>query len=158
MHWNYSGTKVGPWERFREIFDPTYRATLDEIVLPEHWPCAATWNTTYNRDGKVVNAWTGKCAAFWLAYDNATLTDFDVGETVTGGTSGATGVIVKHTATNSTSGKLYFQQISKPFVDNETITAPGASATANGASKTTHNEDLVGIITSGSYDANGFSD
>lgn len=58
---------------------------------------------------------------------------FTVGETLTGGTSGATGVIVKVTDAGAT-GTLLLKTVTGAFIDNETITdGSGGSATADGA-------------------------
>lgn len=59
--------------------------------------------------------------------------DFTVGLTVTGGTSGATGVIVR-VSDSGTTGTLYLNNVSGTFQDNETITDTSTgSALANGA-------------------------
>ncbi len=56
---------------------------------------------------------------------------FQAGETITGGTSAATAVIVSVDLTNS---RLFLQTLSGEFVNSETITGgtSGATATANG--------------------------
>lgn len=65
-----------------------------------------------------------------LPYD-AQSADFTVGLTVTGGTSGATGVILAD-ADSGTTGTLTLGQVSGMFEDNETITDSGSgSATVN---------------------------
>jgi len=71
---------------------------------------------------------------FTLGYDSQTA-DFNIGATVTGATSGATGDIVIDTD-NGTSGTLRLVNISGTFQDNETITdngGPTGSATVNGS-------------------------
>ena len=67
-----------------------------------------------------------------LKYDGQTA-NFTVGETVTGGTSGATGIVVRdHDA--GTSGNLILKSVSGVFVDNETLTGSSTgAAVANGA-------------------------
>jgi hypothetical protein len=69
-----------------------------------------------------------------LAYD-AESAPFTVGQTLTGGTSGATATIERVTD-NGTTGTLWLSAVtSGPFQDNETITdSATGSATANGAS------------------------
>ncbi|MBW2643126.1 MAG: hypothetical protein JRC89_07080 [Deltaproteobacteria bacterium] len=71
-----------------------------------------------------------------LCYDALTTSDFIVGETVTGGTSKATGKI---TAVNedgdpaiSTSGCLEIEKISGSFFDGEALTSASGSADVNG--------------------------
>jgi len=65
-----------------------------------------------------------------LAYDGQTA-NFTVGQTVTGGTSGATGVIVADTDAGAT-GTLGVIAVTGTFADNEVITDPlGGAATAN---------------------------
>jgi hypothetical protein len=76
-----------------------------------------------------------------LDYDGATSTDFDIGEQVTGGTSGAKRSIAGHIATTGTTGTLYLVAFlgtdnATAFQNNETITAAGASALANGVGTT----------------------
>lgn len=67
-----------------------------------------------------------------LAYDAAT-DDFEEGETVTGGTSGATGIVYRVDA-DGTEGKLYLVEVTGgPFDDDEALTGSLiGSATANG--------------------------
>jgi hypothetical protein len=68
-----------------------------------------------------------------LAYDGGT-SAFSAGETVTGGTSGASAIIVKVIG-SSTSGTLWIGAITGgPFQDNEAITSAGGAALANGTS------------------------
>lgn len=70
-------------------------------------------------------------AAGTLAYDAKTVA-FTKGQTITGGTSGETAVIVK-VVDSGTTGVLYLTQISGVFVNDELITdGAGGSATANG--------------------------
>jgi hypothetical protein len=65
-----------------------------------------------------------------LAYDAQT-GSFHIGATVTGGTSGATGTILRD-ADSGTSGTLHIAAVSGTFQDNETITdGAGGSATSN---------------------------
>lgn len=70
-----------------------------------------------------------------LRYDGATTAAFDVGDVVTGGTSGKTGALYRHVALTPTTGTLFFVTTSGTFLDNEPITATGAAAVANGASE-----------------------
>ncbi len=70
-----------------------------------------------------------------LAFDAQTV-NFTVGNTITGGTSGATGTIEAQTDSGTT-GTLLIRKTSGTFQDNETITASGGgSATANGTAST----------------------
>jgi hypothetical protein len=60
---------------------------------------------------------------------------FSVGETVTGGTSGASATILAVTKTSPTAGVLKVGAItSGPFQDNEALSSAGGAATAMGAS------------------------
>ncbi len=66
-----------------------------------------------------------------LNYDGGTLA-FTAGETITGGTSGATAVIVKVVGTTA-SGVLWLGAVTGgPFQDNEAITSSGGAALVNG--------------------------
>lgn len=67
---------------------------------------------------------------FTLDFD-AEVSAFEVGETVTGGTSGATGIIA-HVDSNGTIGRLYLSDAVGTFQDNETLTSTSGEATANG--------------------------
>lgn len=68
---------------------------------------------------------------YYLDFDAQTQ-DFTVGETVTGGDSGASGEIL-HVVQNGYDGTLYFEEDPGTFTDNETITdTGGGSATADG--------------------------
>lgn len=70
-----------------------------------------------------------------LDYDALTA-PFTVGDTVTGGTSGATGMIYKIVETDATTGVLYLTSKTGNFSDNEIVSGGGGSATANGADVT----------------------
>jgi hypothetical protein len=62
-----------------------------------------------------------------LSYDALTV-DFEAGETVTGGTSGATGVIYEVLPTNATDGALLLTNVTGTFDDNEALTDSGGGA------------------------------
>lgn len=82
-----------------------------------------------------------------LAYDALTL-DFDVGETVTGGTSGASATILSIQPATATTGVLKVGTItSGPFQDNEALTSAGGAATANGASASASALTITGVDT-----------
>lgn len=82
-----------------------------------------------------------------LGYDALTLA-FEVGETVTGGTSGATATIVGITQTSATAGTLRLGAItSGPFQNNEALTSAGGAATANGASASGTTSVITGVAT-----------
>lgn len=69
-----------------------------------------------------------------VTYDALT-SDFVVGETVSGGTSGASAVIQSIVQTSATAGVLRVGTItSGPFQDNEALTSASGAATADGAS------------------------
>lgn len=81
-----------------------------------------------------------------LDYD-AESAAFTVGETLTGGTSGDTAVIVK-VIDNGSTGTLWLRDATGPFQNDETITdGAGGSATADGVS-TTLIPALTGVDTS----------
>lgn len=84
-------------------------------------------------------------AIFDLDYDGQTL-PFQVGQTLTGGTSGATATIISITPATSTTGTLRLGTItSGPFQNNETITTATGSALANGASAAGSTVTLTGV-------------
>lgn len=83
-----------------------------------------------------------------LSFDAET-SAFTVGQTVTGGTSGASATILAITKTSATEGTLKLGAItSGPFQDNEAITdAATGSATANGASASGSAITITGVST-----------
>ena len=66
---------------------------------------------------------------YGLAYDGGTVL-FSVGATVTGGTSGATGVVAKVVG-NATSGTLHIRSVTGTFQNDENLTGGGGAAVAN---------------------------
>lgn len=89
-------------------------------------------NTGFVFDGSVFFPYTaGGVSA--LAYD-AEVSEFTVGDVVTGSTSGATATIWQIEDLGSGAGVLYIYNITGgPFADNETLTdTDGGEATANG--------------------------
>lgn len=96
-------------------------------------------STFYPVNGAAVNN---------VGYD-ALVTAFAVGETVTGGTSGATAVVVSIVQTSATAGTLRVGAITGgPFQDNEALTSAGGAATANGASGAGSAITITGVTTS----------
>lgn len=82
-----------------------------------------------------------------LAYDGLSA-DFEVGETVTGGTSGASGTIVGLVRTSATEGTIYTTAITGgPFQDDEAITSAGGAAVADGANSSASSLAITGIET-----------
>lgn len=80
-----------------------------------------------------------------LDYD-ALAADFDVGETVTGGTSGASAEILGLVRTTATTGTLYIGTVTGgPFQDNETITSASGSADADGANSSASTIAITGV-------------
>jgi hypothetical protein len=83
-----------------------------------------------------------------VGYDALT-TAFLVGETVTGGTSGATATILAVVQTSATAGTLRVGTITGgPFQDNEALTSASGAATANGASAAGSAITITGVATS----------
>lgn len=85
-----------------------------------------------------------------LDYDGLTV-NFTVGRTLTGGTSGATSVILGVVPATATTGTLYLGAItSGPYQNNETITgsSSGGTALANGASASGSTVTITGVDTS----------
>lgn len=79
-----------------------------------------------------------------LGFDAQT-TNFAVGETVTGGTSGATGTVLFQTDSGAT-GTLYLTGVVGTFQDNEAITSAGGSATVNGTAVSVY-PAVTGVVT-----------
>jgi hypothetical protein len=81
-----------------------------------------------------------------LNYDGGTLA-FTAGQTVTGGTSGASAVIIKVVGTTA-SGVLWLGAVTGgPFQDNEAITSSGGAALVNGTISVLFNK-ITGVATS----------
>lgn len=82
-----------------------------------------------------------------VGYDALT-SDFAVGETVTGGTSGASATILSIVQTSATAGDLRVGAItSGPFQDDEAITSASGAATADGASASSSTVTITGVAT-----------
>jgi hypothetical protein len=84
-----------------------------------------------------------------LNYDTATQA-FVVGRGLTGGTSGATGIIVGVIPTSATAGKLKLRSVSGTFVNDEAITgsASGGAALVQGVPSSASAITLTGVLTS----------
>lgn len=82
-----------------------------------------------------------------LDYDALT-DDFAVGETVAGGTSGATATVLGVVRTSATTGTLKLGTITGgPFQDDEALTSAGGAAVANGASSSASSITITGVST-----------
>lgn len=67
---------------------------------------------------------------YQIMYDAQT-SPFQVGDTVTGGTSGATGYVL-HIESSGTAGILYITDVTGTFQDNEALTSANGAATSDG--------------------------
>lgn len=86
-------------------------------------------------------------ALYDLGYDALTA-EFTLGETVTGGTSGATAEILGINKTSATAGTLKLGAIAGgPFQDNEALTTAAGAATADGASASGSTLAISGVNT-----------
>ncbi len=81
-----------------------------------------------------------------LPFDAQTV-NYGAGLTVTGGTSGATGVIVT-VIDNGATGTLRLKSVTGSFVDNELVTASTGSATSNIPGGVTTVPAITGVVTS----------
>lgn len=82
-----------------------------------------------------------------LPFD-ALVTEFEVGETVTGGSSGASATVLAILKTSPTVGTLVLGAItSGPFDDNEALTSAGGEATAAGASAARSSIAITNVAT-----------
>lgn len=82
-----------------------------------------------------------------VAYD-ALVTDFAVGEVVTGGTSGATATVLSIQRLTATTGVLKLGAITGgPYQDNEALTSATGAATADGASGAASSVAITGVDT-----------
>ena len=82
-----------------------------------------------------------------LPFDAQTANYSGPGVTVTGGTSGATGVVVE-ILDNGATGTLRLKTVTGTFVDNELVTGGGGSATANIPTGVTAVPAITGALTS----------
>lgn len=79
---------------------------------------------------------------------DAETASFSVGETVTGGTSGASATILSIVKTSATAGTLRVGTITAgPFQDNEALTSAAGAATADGASASGSAITITGVAT-----------
>jgi hypothetical protein len=98
-------------------------------------------------DGSTWTPWNG-AAVNQLDYDALTA-DFDISETVTGGTSGAGAPIVGIVRTSATSGTLFLGSVTGgPFQDDEAITSASGAADADGANSEASGLSVTGVSTS----------
>jgi hypothetical protein len=98
-------------------------------------------------DGSTWTPWTDE-AVNQLSYDGLT-TDFAIGETVTGGTSGASAEIIGVVQSTANTGILKLGAVtSGPFQDDEAITSAGGAAVANGANSAASSITLAGVASS----------
>lgn len=82
-----------------------------------------------------------------LDYDALTA-DFAVGETVTGGTSGATAEILSILPSSATAGALALGAITGAFIDNEALTSASGAATSDGLASANLAVSITGVTTS----------
>lgn len=81
-----------------------------------------------------------------LDYDAQTA-EFTAGETITGGTSGATATIQRVIDGSSNTGRLYIESVTGTFVNNETITSAAGSATTHNLIKTVQDNYRFSLAT-----------
>lgn len=97
-------------------------------------------------DGSNWNPLTDE-TVYDLAYDALT-SDFLVGETVTGGTSGATAEILGVVRTTATEGTLKIGAITGgPYQDDEALTSASGAAVEDGTTSTASSISITGVAT-----------
>lgn len=131
-----TGLSSGDWS-----YTQTSTAGGQFMVLVNGVNAMMYWNGTnfFPVNGAAVNQ---------VSYDALTVA-FTVGATVTGGTSGASAVIVAIRQTSATVGTLLLGAITLgPFVNNEALTGGGGSATADGGSSSASTITITGVSTS----------
>jgi len=145
----YNGENLNPgtardWFRYDDSWE-TKRGTPTEYALDaekQHviWlnPCpsvdgdAFLFDSTSGVPYAIVDPWS-------VSFDAQTQ-DFTTGETVTGGSSGASGTLI-HVVQDGYSGTLYFETDPGSFTDNEAITSSGGGAATVNGSVTTGGSD-----------------
>jgi hypothetical protein len=154
-----AGTDTTQWMRARTLLgdSPNSTGTTTDATSTEAWAYDLSPGERIFMDAKVV-ANGRNCddyatyhitqaahrPASIFSYDNQTV-NFTKGATLTGGTSGATAMIVNDADSGAT-GNLYLRNIVGQFADDETITdSAGGSAQANGVPDP-QNAALLGTI------------
>ena len=132
------------WTRWKTIEDGEFYGTTSNATATKAWSLtldagervslyAHVIANSMNSDasGEYIRHISAKRAPATLAYDAQTA-NFTLGSTLTGGTSGATALIVGDSDVGAT-GTLSLRLIKKAYQNNETITdGSGGSALANG--------------------------
>lgn len=123
--------------KYSAVLTATEYTDTGVVNTPNQVPHCLLWldaaqGVTKDSTTKEVTAWTNLANSRAVAYDGGSAV-FAVGLTVTGGTSGATGVVLNIGAAEA-SGTLVLTDVRGTFVDNEAITdsATGA-AVVNGS-------------------------
>lgn len=113
-------------------------------------PTARGWVGSVSSSKRTASFYTTN--GFGIDYDGKT-TDFVAGETLTGGTSGATATIARVNKMSSTTGSLILGTITGgPFQNNEAITSASGAAVANlasweiGRGYLVYDDSLAGVV------------
>lgn len=108
-----------------DLVTPSIQVDPGRLLNVKNYECDL--NNGYRQLGgfERVDGLTSPTRGEWQALQVADTTGFVIGETATGGTSGATGVILL-----VSSATLYLVAVVGTFVDTEAITSPSASSTA----------------------------
>lgn len=128
----------------RALGEPVVEINVDDVQLEDRVDEALDYWRQYHWDGSEKMYMKHVISASELNLGTANATDFQIGETVTGGTSGATALVVKENNRESTGALLLVKNIKGTFVAGETITGSHNGATATLA--------LSSPYTLGSYD------
>jgi len=134
------------------LFLTRFKTWDSQSVLPGHTECH-DWSYGFATPAGVTLGLGNYCGSIWsdekissVTVDGADdVSLFTLGETVTGGTSGATGVVVD--IEGSTGGILHLDSVEGSFSSGETITGESSGATATESSTSS---------TDGRYIANSF--
>ncbi len=116
---------------FSAVLTATELTVTNPQGSPSNIPHLLLWlsadsGVTYDKTTKRVTAWTDQSGAKTLAYDGQS-GNFAAGLLVTGGTSGATGLIHQDTDAGAT-GTLLLTDVRGTFVDNEVLTDSSTGA------------------------------
>jgi len=89
-------------------------------------------------------------------YYDAKTADYTVGETATGGTSGATGTVLDVSVSDGTTGSLLLNNVSGTFQNDEALTSAGGAATVNGILVNGRIDDALSSILVADLDYAGY--
>ena len=114
----------------RELGEPVVEINVDDSQLEDRVDEALEYYKQYHWDGIEKVYLKQQVTASRITLSTAVAANFELGEIVTGSTSGATAIVIREGQTESSGSTLIVRNVTGTFTSGETITGANSNQTA----------------------------